>query len=127
MTTGGLGGYKANGGYGANPNQSRFYKISGYVKQVFYDERSFYLSCPECRKKVIEQSFGMYKCDHCDKTFKTNVPTYMLSAVIADVSGNVIVQFPRELGDPIMDGLSASEFKKMKEEQSEDEVKEFVK
>ena len=50
----------------------------------------------------------------------------MLSAVIADVSGNVIVQFPRELGDPIMGGLSASEFKQMKEEKTEEEVKDFV-
>lgn len=40
----------------------------------------------------------------------------MLSAIICDVSGSVMVQFPRELGDPIMDGKSASEFKQLKEE-----------
>jgi len=32
----------------------------------------------------------------------------MLSAVISDVSGNILVQFPRELGDQIMNGMSAA-------------------
>ena len=50
----------------------------------------------------------------------------MLSAVFADVSGNVIVQFPRELGDSIMGGLSASEFKQMKEEKTDEQIKDFV-
>lgn len=40
----------------------------------------------------------------------------MLSALISDVSGNVMVQFPRELGDSIMSGLSASDFLAKKED-----------
>jgi len=50
----------------------------------------------------------------------------MLSALISDVSGNVMVQFPRELGDAIMDGMSATEFKAMKDEEKDPEkLKEF--
>lgn len=51
----------------------------------------------------------------------------MLSALISDVSGNVMVQFPRELGDAIMGGISASDFLAKKEEcQDPEELKEFM-
>ena len=50
----------------------------------------------------------------------------MLSAVIADISGNAIIQFPRELGDPIMNGYKASEFKQLRDEKKVEYVKEFV-
>jgi len=52
----------------------------------------------------------------------------MLSALINDVSGSVLVQFPRELGDPIMNGKSASEFKLLKEQLKDDpvQIKDFL-
>ena len=52
----------------------------------------------------------------------------MLSALINDVSGSVLVQFPRELGDPIMNGKSAAEFKLLKEELKDDptRIKDFL-
>lgn len=99
----------------ASKNQTKFYKISGFVKMIFNDEKILYLSCPDCRKKVIEED-GNWRCENCDKLHETNLPTYMLSALISDVSGNVMVQFPRELGDSIMNGKSATEFKEMKDE-----------
>lgn len=85
------------------------------MKLIFNDEKILYLSCPDCRKKVIEED-GNWRCENCDKLHETNLPTYMLSALISDVSGNVMVQFPRELGDSIMSGKSATEFKEMKDE-----------
>ena len=39
----------------------------------------------------------------------------MLSAVVQDGSGLALVQFARELGEPIMKGMKASDFKTMKE------------
>lgn len=51
----------------------------------------------------------------------------MLSALISDVSGNVMVQFPRELGDSIMNGISAAEFLQKKENSTDPEqLKEFL-
>jgi hypothetical protein len=47
----------------------------------------------------------------------------MLSALISDVSGSVLVQFPREHGDPIMGGMSASDFKKLKDDLKDDPEK----
>jgi len=72
------------------PSQTKLYKISGFVRTIFNDDKIMYLSCPGCRKKVIED-LGKWRCEHCAKTFEYNVPTYMLSAVINDVSGSVLV------------------------------------
>ena len=33
---------------------NKLFVISGYVKLIFNDEKMIYLSCPDCRKKVIE-------------------------------------------------------------------------
>ena len=106
--------HSGNGTDSASKSHTRFYKISGYVKMIFNDDKILYLSCPECRKKVIEED-GHWRCENCDKLYSHNVPTYMLSALISDVSGNLMVQFPRELGDAIMDGMSASDFKAFKD------------
>lgn len=106
---------------------TKFYKISGFVKIIFNDDKIMYLSCPDCRKKVIEE-LGKWKCEYCNKTHNQNLPTYMLSALINDVSGSVLVQFPRELGDPIMNGKSAAEFKQLKDEHKDDpnQIKDFL-
>ena len=98
---------------------NKYFKISGYVRNIFHDEKIMYLSCPTCRKKVVEHSNSKWKCENCDKVYDTNIPTYMLSAVISDVSGNILVQFPRELGDQIMNGMSAAEFKELRESSSD--------
>ena len=52
----------------------------------------------------------------------------MLTAMIHDATGDVQVQFPRDLGDPIMNGQTAKEFKQFREEQSDDvtRVRNFV-
>ncbi len=48
----------------------------------------------------------------------------MLSAVIHDSTGDILVQFPRESGDPIMNGYSATEFKRIREDT--EDVKKLV-
>ena len=44
------------------------------------------------------------------------VPTYMLNVKFTDLSGSIFITFPKELGDPLMNGLSASNFKNFREE-----------
>jgi replication factor A1 len=94
--------------------KSKFYKISGFVQHIFNDDKIMYLSCPDCRKKVTEEH-GLWNCEACHKTHTTNVPTFMLGALIADASGSVVVQFARELGDPILQDTSAAQYKQLKE------------
>lgn len=50
----------------------------------------------------------------------------MLNVKISDASGSIFVSFPRELGEPIMNGLTAEQFKTLKEESEPEELKEFL-
>ena len=76
--------------YSAN-NQNKYVKISGYIKKIFDDEKMIYLSCPQCRKKILASDNKKWRCEHCNKEFLNNIPTYMLSAVVSDLTGNVII------------------------------------
>ena len=78
------------------------------------DDKMIYNACPDCRKKVQDMAAG-YSCEHCNKVHTTMVPTYMMSAKVSDLSGSLFIQFPRELGDPIMAGMTAKEFLDFKE------------
>ena len=58
----------------------------------------------------------------------------MLTAKIQDLSGSVFICFPKELGNPIMNGMAAEEFKNFKDnelnnygtpEEKEEALKEF--
>ena len=72
--------------------------MSAYVSFIKNDDRAYYLACPEenCRRKVIEdEAGGKFKCEHCNRTYETCMPTYMLLARIADLSESVFVNFYR--------------------------------
>lgn len=85
----------------------------------------YYISCPDCRRKVIDEGHG-FRCENCNKTQPTMIPTYMLTAKVSDVSGSLFIQFPRELGDPIMNGMTADQFRHFKEDNTPEALKELV-
>ena len=109
----------------ASTQKPLYFKISGYVQQILNDDKTFYIGCPDCKRKVQPDPIG-YRCEQCSKVFEKANPTYMLSAKIADNSGNTFVTFPKELGDEIMGGLSAVDFKNLKEDSSPEHLKNFV-
>ena len=74
-----------------------------------------YSACPQCKKKVLEDTAG-YRCETCNKVYAQCIPTYMLNVKFSDVSGNIFVTIPKDLGDTIMNGQSAEEFKQFREE-----------
>ncbi len=88
---------------------------SGYVSYLRNDDKTFYLACPDesCKKKVIEECVG-WRCENCNKTHQTCVPTYMLCAKIADVSDVLFVNFYRHEGTALM-GLPAEKLKDLKD------------
>lgn len=49
-----------------NQNNAKFFKISGYVSRMANDDKMYYLSCPDCKKKVVEETVG-YRCENCNK------------------------------------------------------------
>jgi transposase-like protein len=70
-----------------------------YIKN---DDKVYYLACPEdsCRRKVIENDGvvdqnGRFRCETCNRSYNTCVPSYMLLAKISDFSDSVFVNFYR--------------------------------
>ena len=89
--------------------------MQGYIKHIYIDEKMTYLSCPVCRKKVAEDKPGFWGCEDCNQIHDKNIPTYMISAVFADMSGQITISFARDLGNTILDGTTASELIEMRE------------
>ena len=67
----------------------------------------FYLACPECRKKVIDDGRG-YFCESCNKCQEEARPTYNFTFRIQDCTDSLMVQCIGEAGDQIL-GMQASE------------------
>ena len=94
--------------------KTMFFYASGYVAYMKNDDRTFYLACPECKKKVMEESCG-WRCESCDRAQPTCVPTYMLLAKIADVSETLFVNFYGDEGTALM-GLKADKLRELKDQ-----------
>jgi len=66
----------------------KFFKLSGEcVMIVNVDGRQlYYTSCPECRKKVLEEEGGGFRCEACDKVHPECDYGYNFTARIGDFS-----------------------------------------
>ena len=93
--------------------KAKFFKISGFVSHARSDDKYYYLSCPDCRRKVVDELEG-FRCENCNKSFSRSFPTYIMTVKFQDATGDMYIQFARELGDQIM-GMTAEEFKDAKE------------
>ena len=49
----------------------------------------FYLGCPVCKKKVVDDGQG-YRCEKCMKTHEDAVPTYNFSIRVSDCTDSMI-------------------------------------
>ena len=104
-----------------------FFKVSGYISRIMYDEQRmmYYLACPDCKKKVLEENAG-FKCENCGKIYNQANPTYVVSAKLNDLSGSIYPSFMGETADIIM-GCNALTFKDMKENKyNTEELREFL-
>ena len=103
-------------------DQNHFFFLNGYVSRMKNDERIYYPACQgeNCSRKVIEDQGG-YRCEHCNKSFATFKPTYMIMTKISDFTESIWVNFAREHGTALM-GMTAEEFKDFKENNNEEVV-----
>ena len=65
------------------------------------DRNMFYLACPACKKKVLDDGSG-YRCESCNKTYQDAMPTYNFSFKVQDCSGETILQCLGESGEQVM-------------------------
>ena len=68
----------------------------------------FYLACPECKKKLIDQAEG-YNCVRCSKIYSNAVPTYNFSCKISDLSNSITVRCLGEVGEAFI-GIPCDQF-----------------
>ena len=47
---------------------AQYYKIPAKIDVIQSFKGIYYDSCPDCRKKVIVDTFGSYHCEKCNKS-----------------------------------------------------------
>jgi hypothetical protein len=49
----------------------QYFKVSGYVMRIIYDEnrQTYFIGCPDCKKKVNPERDTYYRCENCNKTY----------------------------------------------------------
>ena len=106
-------------------DQNHFFFLNGYVSRIKNDDKIFYPACSSdnCRRKVVEDG-GMYRCEHCQMTFQSYQPTYMIRCKISDFTESIWVNFAREHGASLM-GMTADKFKEFRDSHSEEEVQNY--
>lgn len=79
-------------------------------------ENSMYQACPteQCNKKVVDQGNGMYRCEKCSKEFPSYKWRMILSANLADHTGNQWVTCFQDSAECIL-GTKADELGQLKE------------
>ena len=61
-------------------DQTHMNFFNGYVSMIKNDEKLFYSACPNdnCRRKVLDDGNGGFRCENCNRTFEKCIPTYMI-------------------------------------------------
>lgn len=110
---------------GGNQGYSAYYRVNGVINYIPYNEmrQIFYLSCVECKKKVMEEEHG-YQCYNCSKHYETAVPNWNFSIKLSDYSDAIWLSVLGEQGDAIM-GMQCSEFNQIKDDH--EQVKSMLK
>jgi DNA-directed RNA polymerase subunit RPC12/RpoP len=56
---------------------------------MYDDNRAiFYIGCPDCKKKVLEEGAGKYRCENCNKIVLNCTTNYNFSARFSDFTGS---------------------------------------
>jgi len=79
--------------------------LNGFLCHIKNDhDKLTYFACPNdaCKRKVIQEGQDRFRCEACNKTFPKCVPTYMITAKIADFTDSVFINFARDQGTAIM-------------------------
>jgi len=91
--------------------------ITAKATAVFFKkDNCLYKACPsaDCNKKVIEEGDNNYRCEKCNKTYPNFQYRLILSANLADFTGNQWVTCFQESAEAILN-TSASEIGQLKD------------
>ena len=101
-----------------NNNKPLYFLLNCELSWIFVpetlDRKMFYLACPKCKKKVVDDGRG-YRCESCNKIHEEAVATYNFSLKVQDCSGNFAIQCLGDVGENII-GMKCSEFYNLSED-----------
>ncbi|KAL6438135.1 hypothetical protein ACFW04_004397 [Cataglyphis niger] len=91
------------------------YKVVATINLIRV-ENSIYKACPIdiCKKKLIDQSTGIFRCKKCNKDYPNFVYCLLANMNIADLTGNRWIIAFNDDAEKIL-GMSAQELGKLKE------------
>ncbi|KAH0947912.1 hypothetical protein HN011_011695 [Eciton burchellii] len=89
-------------------------------------ENSIYKACPveSCKKKLIDQSTGVFRCEKCNKDYPNFVYRLLASMNIADATGSRWITAFNEDAEKIL-GMSAQELGELKENDNDAYMQKF--
>ncbi|CAG9331340.1 unnamed protein product [Blepharisma stoltei] len=102
-------------------DQTISYTIIGYISYIRSDNFSSltYPSCKNsssCKKKVLMESDGLFRCEKCKESFPNCTYRYLLSMVFNDSTENINVTGFDEVGNSLF-GMTAGQLYEVSKEQ----------
>lgn len=90
---------------------------------------SYFVGCPDCKRKIGLERDGMFRCEVCAKTIpeKDARITFTLTAKFQDPTDSMLISIMGEHGDAFV-GMSAADFRNMREVQmaSPDQLRDIM-
>ena len=86
-----------------------------YIKA---DDKSTYLGCPDCHKKIFIDKENYPRWDGWSKVIENPEQIYMLTAKVGDLTDSIYINFYRNNADPIMGGMTAEEYNRLRYEEN---------
>ena len=98
-------------------------KVKANVVSINLNERSYYVGCPDCKKKI---SVNETECQFCRKTFERPAYYYSLNIKLKDHSGEFYTDVLGAVGQRVM-GMSCEDFRDIMNSGEEDKQKSLAK
>lgn len=76
--------------------------IKATVSTIMTSGTMYYASCPDCNKKVIEDTSGSFTCEKCNKSVDKPIHRYVLSVCLNDETDQIWSSCFEETGSTIL-------------------------
>lgn len=103
------------------PEKGVYNTFMGTITKI-NDGKPFYEACPECSKKVMQDSSGEWQCEKCQKGFDQCMRRYILSMKVEDSTGQSWCSTFNDQGQQLV-GLSADDLCLIGAEEGEEKLK----
>lgn len=93
------------------PKDKVWSEVKCFINAVRTSGTMWYLSCPNCKKKVIDEVNST--CPHCSTDYQNGKYRFIMSAEFSDTTTSIWATVYDDLAEKILDGRTADEMQKM--------------